>query len=728
MFVRLDIRYIFTLSFAFFFHIGFAQDPYSLIKKEGYYGLKDEEGTVLIAPVYDQIGWSNGNFEWVDNLIGYSYRGKWGLLNIKNKKTSPAIYYKLSVIEGGYILACIKGNLSNQLFYGIIDSEGSIKISCSYFSIEPVSVGYLTSTYDYGAIKKGFYDKDFNAILPPIYKEIKVVNKRVVMAQNFLNKWSLYRIDGIDSPFQDYDQFTIIADGISVEKGGKYGLLDLEGDAALLETEYKQISGKNKFLNFPLWEVRNFDLKEVTKVKADSIGFDADILTAYFNGSKERLVDRSSNEFIRSDQKSNVKTDGFTITHLERSNKWSVVNTEGDSIIIEKDSIYYDAPFFCILSKGKWEIYNQFGSQISDKAYQKIFTPMFSMIPVKNHDFWGFLDFKGDEIISLKYDSIGIGYNNKIAINYLGKWGVINLFEYWIVAPIFDEIAIGPYGIISKSKKTTSLLSFEGDVLHEINGDIFDHGSYLEIRTIANQKGIISLQGDIVLDPFYDAVGKVGHLFWGKDSLGTVLLNESGEYLIPPENGISEVLNYCTDLYMIKKDGKYGFININGNIRIANRYDSLLCFSDKRCGYKLGDKWGFIDKDERLIVQPIYDQVFPYNDGVAVIMKKEKFGLIDPSGKFILSLKYVGIDHSLGNYLLKDVNGKIGIASESGDMILRPDYEDIIPIGGDLLVVNQDNRFGLMDYGGYMKLDLKYASIEKKNQFIIILHLPEEQG
>ena len=72
----------------------------------------------------------------MDNLIGYSYRGKWGLLNIKNKKTSPAIYYKLSVIEGGYILACIKGNLSNQLFYGIIDSEGSIKISCSYFSIE----------------------------------------------------------------------------------------------------------------------------------------------------------------------------------------------------------------------------------------------------------------------------------------------------------------------------------------------------------------------------------------------------------------------------------------------------------------------------------------------------------------------------------------------------------------------------------------------------------------
>ena len=130
------------------------------------------------------------------------------------------------------------------------------------------------------------------------------MNERVGMAQNFLNKWSLFRIDGIESPFRDYDEFTIIAEGISVEKGGKYGLLDLEGEAALLETEHKQINGEKDVLNFPVWEVRNFDLKEVIKVKADSIGFDADILMAYFNGRKEQLVAPSTNDFIRNDQKS----------------------------------------------------------------------------------------------------------------------------------------------------------------------------------------------------------------------------------------------------------------------------------------------------------------------------------------------------------------------------------------------------------------------------------------
>ena len=135
MIVRLDIRSIFTLFFACFFHIGFAQEPYSLTKKEGYYGLKDKEGTIVIAPVYDQIGWSNGNFEWVDNLIGYSYRGKWGLLNIKNKKTSPAIYYKLSVIEGGNILASVKGNLSNQLFTALLIQKGLSRLVATIFQL-----------------------------------------------------------------------------------------------------------------------------------------------------------------------------------------------------------------------------------------------------------------------------------------------------------------------------------------------------------------------------------------------------------------------------------------------------------------------------------------------------------------------------------------------------------------------------------------------------------------
>ena len=728
MIVRHDIRCILTFFFALSFYIGFAQAQYSLIKKEAYYGLQDEKGAIVVAPVYDQIGWSNGNFEMVGNLVGYSHRGKWGLLNTKTQKTSAAIYYKLSVIDGGYILASIKGNLSNQLFYGIIDSKGSIKISCSYFSIESKPKGYVVSTYDYGTIKKGFYDKEFNLILLPIHKEIKVVNEHVVMAQNFLNKWSLFRIDGIESPFQDFDQFAVIAEGIRVEKGGKYGLLDLEGGVALLEIEYKRVNGVKEVVNFPLWEARNFDLKPIIKVRADSLRFEADILVAYCNGIEERLINPSSNKVIRSEQKTNFQIEGFVLTHHKQSNTWSVIDTEGKPFILEKDSIHYDAPFFYAFLKGKWQVYNQFGSKVSDKAYQDISVQLFSMIPVKSHQFWGFLNFKGDEIISLKYDSIGAGYHQKIAINYLGKWGVIDLFEHWIVEPIFDELSIGHYGIITKGEATASLLSLEGDVIYNVMGDIFDRGSYLEIKGHLDQRGIISSQGDVILDPFYDTVGQIGDLFWGKDSLGMVLLDESGEYMIIPEDNISEVLNYCAGLYMIKKDGKYGFINENGNLRIANRYDSLLCFSDGRIGYKLGNKWGFIDAEERLVIQPVYDQVFPFEDGVAVVRQKDKYGLINPSGKLILSLKYVSIDQSLGNYLLKGVNGSLGIANAAGDVMLRTDYEGIIPIGDNLLVVTQEHRVGLMNYAGYVKLAFKYASIERKNQYLIIRHLPDKQG
>ena len=404
------------------------------------------------------------------------------------------------------------------------------------------------------------------------------------------------------------------------------------------------------------------------------------------------------------------------------------MDADGTSFILGKDSIHYDAPFFYTLLKGKWEIYNQLGTKVSDKAYQHISTHLFSMIPVKNHQYWGFLDFKGDEIISLKYDTIGAGYHHKIAINYLGKWGVMDLFENWSVAPMFDEISIGPYGIITKENEITALLSWEGDVIYEIKGDVFVRDLFLEVRSTSDQRGIISLQGEVVLDPFYDEVGQIGDLFWGKDRLGTVLLDEFGGYRIIPEDDVSQVLNYCAGLYMIQKDGKYGFINENGNLRIANRYDSLLCFSDARIGYKLGTKWGFIDVQERLVVQPIYDQVFPFKEGVAVVRQKGKYGLIDPSGKLILSLKYVSIDQVLGNYLLKGINGGLGIANAAGDVMLRTDYDKITPIGDDLLVVTQEHRVGLMNYAGYIKLAFKYASIQRENQYLIMRRLPDKQG
>ena len=64
----------------------------------------------------------------------------------------------------------------------------------------------------------------------------------------------------------------------------------------------------------------------------------------------------------------------------------------------------------------------------------------------------------------------------------------------------------------------------------------------------------------------------------------------------------------------------------------------------------------------------------------------------------------------------------------NGDIMLRTDYEKIIPIGEDLLVVTQEHRVGLMNYAGYMKLAFKYASIERRHQYLIIRHLPDKQG
>jgi hypothetical protein len=221
------------------------------------------------------------------------------------------------------------------------------------------------------------------------------------------------------------------------------------------------------------------------------------------------------------------------------------------------------------------------------------------------------------------------------------------------------------------------------------------------------------------VDPIYEEVGMVGDYFWALQDQRAVLIDDDGKLRVQPSAGISRFIGYHDEKYMIQKDGRYGFVDLNGKLLIANRYDSLLHFSDERAGFKLGDRWGSIDFNEHLLVQPNYDQVFPFEHNLSIVRMSEDYGLIDPFGKLVLSLEYDHIDRIQDNYLLYQ-NQKVGIADLTGQLILRTDYDSIVPISQNLLIVEQDKRQGLLDFQGYLKLNFNYETIQLKGDHLIL--------
>ena len=61
-------------------------------------------------------------------------------------------------------------------------------------------------------------------------------------------------------------------------------------------------------------------------------------------------------------------------------------------------------------------------------------------------------------------------------------------------------------------------------------------------------------------------------------------------------------------LYASEKDGKWGFVDNNNNVKIDYQYDKVTELNELGfAGIKKDGKWGVIDRDGNVIIQPIYE-------------------------------------------------------------------------------------------------------------------------
>ena len=125
-----------------------AGQEYTVFSENGKEGLKDGLGKEVIPAVYEKLGWTDGDFRLIADLVGFRSEGKWGLLNLKNKEIQPPVYYQLEVFDDNHILAAIRGSFTSRLFYGLIDNKGDVRISCRYLDIKVIDDHYLV--YDIG--------------------------------------------------------------------------------------------------------------------------------------------------------------------------------------------------------------------------------------------------------------------------------------------------------------------------------------------------------------------------------------------------------------------------------------------------------------------------------------------------------------------------------------------------------------------------------------------------
>jgi hypothetical protein len=217
--------------------------------------------------------------------------------------------------------------------------------------------------------------------------------------------------------------------------------------------------------------------------------------------------------------------------------------------------------------------------------------------------------------------------------------------------------------------------------------------------------GFIDLTGRVVVPPAWDYVEPFwkGHAFviqngkWGIiDGTGKVILKPQWDQIL---------YGMPNGQYVVKKDGKCGVIDADGNpvgpFVLDERAVEGPCEGLTRV-WK-GKKVGFIDAMEKVVIEPQWDEASVFTDGFAMVVKDGKEGIIDHSGKLVVDLKW---DHDNDDGLFSEglanvkLGGKWGFIDKTGNVVLAPQWDHARSFSNGLAQVEKNKKWGFIDRTG----------------------------
>lgn len=282
---------------------------------------------------------------------------------------------------------------------------------------------------------------------------------------------------------------------------------------------------------------------------------------------------------------------------------------------------------------------------------------------IKEGDKWGFINRLGNVVIKPQYDGCYYQFSVGLAaVKVSGKWGYIDHLNRMVIPPQFS----------SASR--------------------FENGS-AHVRIGSSE------------------VGK------GKNAF----IDKSGKYLLGPwERSTSHA--FCEGLIQDKVDGKWGYLDTTGKVRIPHRFIDTNDFSDGLAGVQEdGRTAGFIDLNGNWVIHlnaatPHYSG---FAEGLAAVRDNStgNIGYIDKSGAWKIPPTFSdGREFSQGRAAIqvisKDETGwpvrQWGVINRKGEVIAPAKYETVWSYEGGFANVVQNGKWGFLDLEGNLAIPCQF--------------------
>jgi len=161
-------------------------------------------------------------------------------------------------------------------------------------------------------------------------------------------------------------------------------------------------------------------------------------------------------------------------------------------------------------------------------------------------------------------------------------------------------------------------------------------------------------------------------------------------------------------LFPVAENNKWGYIDRNGDPKIAQYFDYAGEFHDSMGVIRIGNKWGYVDPFEKFRIDPAYDAALPFSEGLAAVKQYGKWGYVDKYGKMVIPpwLDF-GTPFSEGLAAVK-VGAKWGFIDKEGKLAIKSQYDYVGKFSQGYAAVIFFPKMGYIDKYGNMAINPSY--------------------
>ena len=505
--------------------------------------------------------------------------------------------------------------------YGVIDGKGNIVIEPTYNVIQipnpskPVFIcmsNYNTETKEYET--KALNDKKEQVITG--YSNIQAIPanstadgipfENTVLKYKRDDRYGLITLEGKEITDAIYDEISSVTykEGmLLVKQDGKYGVININGKV-VIKPEYDNITVDNYYDVNTGYQRTGFI---VCSIKDEGYRY------GYVDYRGKKILDTIYTEMER-------------VTDLEdEKDVYIVAYKDGQAGLLKNKKLILDYEY----------------EDIIYYAYNDVFI-------VQRNGKQGITDRKGNIKIDTKYTNISFGGIYVNAVDENNETKILDLNG--------NEVSDG-YIAKMPTKDGQHYIVYDEDGIYKIidnSGNVVIDNKYTNIEEIGNNyyivannrnNGIIDLTGKSLVDLKYNSIVELDNtelLQANISATSTVsLINKNMQVVVTMDNAsidvkdgyirlYSETENKYFDyagnelsaknvfpnnkMYAQEENGKWGFVDQNGNVKVENEYDMVTELNEYGfAGIKKDDKWGVIDENGQIVQEPIYelDEISP---------------------------------------------------------------------------------------------------------------------